>query len=181
MTEATLLPGGQRAAIRLERHLADPPDVVWRAITDREELRSWFPCDVEVVGGAWRVGAAIVFRFSPDVIDMTLHGRVLAVEEPSLLRYSWGEETLLFELSPEGRGTRMTLTDELPPVIAARNAAGWEQCLERLERGPFSEAFSWKDAFDEHVDDFSPLLGPQAGPPSGHKQAEAASCDKGVS
>jgi uncharacterized protein YndB with AHSA1/START domain len=169
MTEATLLSGGQRASLRLERHLVDPPGVVWGALTDREQLLSWFPCDVEVVGGTWKVGAAIVFRFSPEVIDLTLQGQVLAVAEPALLSFSWGEETLRFDLSPEGAGTLMALTDELPPRIAARNAAGWEQCLARLARQEASEEPSWKVSFDGYVAEFSPRLGPQDGPPPGHK------------
>ena len=57
---------------------------------------------------------------------MTLHGDVLAVDEPARLSFSWGDETLRFDLSAEASGTRMILTDELPPRIAARNAAGWE-------------------------------------------------------
>ena len=40
-----------RPAIRLERHLPDPPPVVWRALTERDQLRSWFPSDVIVSGG----------------------------------------------------------------------------------------------------------------------------------
>ena len=51
MTDAELHTDGPRPAVRLERHLADPPAVVWRALTEREQLRSWFPCDVIVDGG----------------------------------------------------------------------------------------------------------------------------------
>jgi uncharacterized protein YndB with AHSA1/START domain len=168
MTQATLHADGRVASVRLERHLVDPPDVVWSAITDRDELRSWFPCDVEVVGGTWRVGAAIVFRFSP-AFDMTLDGEVLAVEEARLLRYSWGEDTLCFELVAEGSGTRLTLTDELPPGSAARNAAGWEECLARLDGQPSAEDGSWKASFEKYSAEFSPLLGAQEGPPEGHQ------------
>ena len=100
MSNATLLTDGPRPAIRLERHLPDPPPVVWRAITDREELRTWFPSDVVVASGRWEVGAAITFLFPPEVIDMTLSGTVLEVEEPSSLAFTWGEETLRFDLSP---------------------------------------------------------------------------------
>ena len=170
MTEATLRPDGQRASVRLERHLADPPDVVWSAITDRDELRSWFPCDVDVVGGMWRVGAAIVFRFSPE-FDMTLDGEVLAADRPTLLSYSWGEDILRFELEAEGGGTRMVLTDELPPGSAARNAAGWEECLARLDGRQAAQEGSWKAAFDKYAAEFSPLLGPQEGPPASHAAA----------
>lgn len=48
--------GRARPAVRLERQLADPPAVVWQALTDREQLRVWFPCDVIVAGGRWEVG-----------------------------------------------------------------------------------------------------------------------------
>ena len=78
MNNATLLADGPRPAVRLERQLPDPPAVVWRALTDREQLRAWFPCDVIVAGGRWEVGAAITFPFPPEVIDMTLSGEVLA-------------------------------------------------------------------------------------------------------
>jgi uncharacterized protein YndB with AHSA1/START domain len=44
MTDAALLTDRPRPAVRLERHLAEPPAVVWRALTEREQLRSWFPC-----------------------------------------------------------------------------------------------------------------------------------------
>ncbi len=88
MERGTLLTDGARPAVRLERYLNDPPSVVWRAITDREQLRSWFPCDVIVAGGHWVVGAEITFRFPPEVIDMTLTGEVLVVDEPSTLAFS---------------------------------------------------------------------------------------------
>jgi uncharacterized protein YndB with AHSA1/START domain len=169
MTGATLHSGGQRASLRLERHLVDPPEVVWSALTDPDQLRSWFPCDVEVVGGTWKVGAAIVFRFAPEVIDMVLHGQVLAIDQPTLLSFSWGEETLRFDLSAEGTGTLMILTDELPPGIAARNAAGWEQCLALLAKEEPAEEPGWQARFDRYVGEFSPRLGPQDGPPSGYK------------
>jgi uncharacterized protein YndB with AHSA1/START domain len=85
MTDATLMPEGAQPAIRLERVLADPPAVVWRALTERDQLRSWFPSDVVVDGGEWVVGAALTFRFPPEVIDTTLTGEVLTVDEPHTL------------------------------------------------------------------------------------------------
>lgn len=125
MSEATLVEEGGRPGVRLERRLPDPPATVWRAITDRDELRSWFPCDVVVAGGEWVVGASIAFEFPPEVIDLTLTGKVLDVDIPRRLVYTWGEETLRFELSDDDGGTRLVLVDELAPGAAARNAAGW--------------------------------------------------------
>ena len=168
MTNGTIVTEGSRPAVRLERRLTDPPSVVWQALTDREQLRSWFPCDVIVEGGRWEVGAAISFPFPPEVIEMTLTGTVLAVDEPNELAFSWGEETLRFQLSAVGGGTVLVLFDELPPRAAARNAAGWDDCLDRLiGLHPTSDA--WQPRFAAYAEAFEPLLGPQEGPPAGYK------------
>lgn len=168
MTDATLLTDGARPAVRLERQLPDPPEIVWRALTEREHLRSWFPSDVLVSGGAWKVGAAITFPFPPEVIDMTLTGEVLEVDEPRSLAFTWGEDTLRFELTPTDGGTRLVLVDELPPSAAARNASGWEVCLDRLA-GLEPAPDAWQPHFDAYSAAFTPVLGPQEGPPAGYK------------
>jgi uncharacterized protein YndB with AHSA1/START domain len=168
MTDATLLTEGALPAVRLERRLPDPPAVVWRALTEREQLQSWFPCDVIVAGGRWDAGAAITFPFPPEVIDLTLTGEVLEVDEPNVLAFTWGDETLRFELSPEGDGTLLVLIDELPAGRAARNAAGWDTCLDRLagvEAGPDA----WRPRFEVYAAAFEPTLGPQEGQPAGYK------------
>jgi uncharacterized protein YndB with AHSA1/START domain len=168
MTDATLITDQERPQVRLERDLPDPPEEVWGALTERERLRDWFPCDVIVEGGEWRVGAAIRFPFPAEVIEQTLAGEVLAVEEPRVLAYTWGEETLRFELIPQGGGTRLVLTDELAPGAAARNAAGWDTCLDRLV-GLEPAADAWKGRFAVYSTAFEPELGPQEGPPEGFK------------
>jgi len=174
MRDATLLTDRARPAIRLERDLPDSPEVVWAALTEREELRDWFPCDVIVMGGEWRVGAAITFRFPPEVIEMTLTGEVLAVDEPHNLAFTWGDETLRFVLTPNGSGTRLVLIDELPPSGAARNAAGWDACLDRLAGiNPAPDA--WTRRFAVYAASFEHELGPQEGPPADHNGDPAPS------
>jgi uncharacterized protein YndB with AHSA1/START domain len=171
MKDATLITDRAQPAVRLERDLPDPPEVVWSALTERERLRDWFPCDVIVDGGEWRVGAEITFPFPPEVIEMTLTGEVLAVDEPNELAFTWGEETLRFELAPRDGGTRLVLIDELPPNAAARNAAGWDTCLDRLA-GVAPAPDAWKGRFEVYSTAFAPELGPQDGPPDGYKGAE---------
>jgi uncharacterized protein YndB with AHSA1/START domain len=166
VSDATIEKGSANPRVRLERELADPPAVVWRAITEPSELARWFPCAVEVDGGQWRVGAKITFTFPKDVMDMTLFGEVLAVEEPRHLAYTWGEETLTFDLVASGTGTRLVLTDELERSAAARNAAGWEECLDRLEG---QESSGWRARFDRYSAAFEGELGPQEGPPADYK------------
>jgi uncharacterized protein YndB with AHSA1/START domain len=169
MTEPVLDTTGPKPAVRLERRLPDPPSVVWQAITERAQLKSWFPCDVIVEGGRWEVGAGITFMFPAEVIDITLTGTVLAVDEPKLLSYSWGEDEILrFELYQEADGTRLVLTDQLHGAWAARNAAGWEDCLDRLA-GLSPAADAWRRHFDAYSAAFEPVIGPQEGPPAGYK------------
>jgi uncharacterized protein YndB with AHSA1/START domain len=168
MSDAVLVTGGTRPSVRLERQLADPPEVVWRAITDRDELRRWFPCDVDVEGGTWKVGAGITFAFPSNVIEMTLTGEVLAVDEPHALAYTWGDDVLRFELSGEAGGTRLVLVNELAAGTAARNAAGWDECLDRLE-GIQPLPNGWQPRFERYTATFEPLVGPQQGPPAGYK------------
>jgi uncharacterized protein YndB with AHSA1/START domain len=166
MSDTTLLTDRARPAVRLERELADPPAIVWKALTEREQLRSWFPSDVVVDGGHWVAGATITFPFPPEVIDMTLTGVVLDVDEPNLLAFTWGDETLRFELSSHDHGTRLVLIDELPASAAARNAAGWDSCLDRLA-GIEPAPNAWQPRFQTYAAEFEPLIGPQEGPPSG--------------
>jgi uncharacterized protein YndB with AHSA1/START domain len=167
MTNATLITEQPRPAVRLERLLSDPPPVVWQALTEREQLRAWFPCDVIVNGGRWSVGATIEFPFPAEVIEMTLHGEVLAVDEPNRLSFTWGEDTLHFELTPHQLGTRLVLINELAAPTAARNAAGWDTCLDRLA-GLESAAEQWQPRFRVYTSQFEPLIGPQEGLPAGY-------------
>jgi uncharacterized protein YndB with AHSA1/START domain len=123
---------------------------------------------VIVEGGRWQVGSAIAFPFPPEVIDMTLTGTVLAADEPRLLSYTWGEEVLSFELHPDGDGTRLVLTDQLQAGWAARNAAGWDDCLDRLAGLP-AEPAAWQRRFAAYSAAFESQIGPQEGPPEGYK------------
>lgn len=158
--------GDSWPTIRFERHLPDPPGVVWRALTDGHELALWFPCAIDVDGDRWEPGARLTFRFTN--IDLVLTGRVLAAEEPHLLEYTWGEETLRFELTEKDGGTVLVLADTLPPAFAARNSAGWDECLDRLGAVPLS-AGTWQEKFDRYRERYEGDLGGQEGPPAGMK------------
>jgi uncharacterized protein YndB with AHSA1/START domain len=157
-----------RATVSLERQLDSSPAEVWSDLTDRDRLRTWFPCDVIVKGGAWRVGATISFPFPVEVIDMTLRGEVLECEEQTRLSYTWGDDVLTFELHADKESTTLVLRNELDASAAARNAAGWDDCLDRLAGRPVSPG-AWKTHFEEYRQRFEGILGPQEGPPAGYK------------
>jgi uncharacterized protein YndB with AHSA1/START domain len=161
MNEATLLRDGDRPILRFERHLSRPIDEVWRALTDPAEMTSWFPTRIEI--DEWKVGATLTHHFDEHDIG-PLPGRVIEWDPPHRVRFTWAEDTISFELAsdPSG-GTLFVLTEELSKERAARNAAGWDSCLDRLE---FShEAETWMTRFDRYAAAFEPRLGPQEGPP----------------
>jgi uncharacterized protein YndB with AHSA1/START domain len=160
MTEATLISTEGKPVLRFERFLPRPVEDVWRAVTDPTQLRSWFPTRIEIE--AWVVGATLVHHFD-DASLPPLPGRVLACAPPHRLVFTWGDDTIGFELTAADGGTVFVLTEELEPSAAARNAAGWEVCLGRLVHGVGGQ--DWRSRFEHYTASFAPVLGAQEGPP----------------
>jgi uncharacterized protein YndB with AHSA1/START domain len=120
-----------RPAVRFERRLAHPIERVWRSVTEPGELAHWFPSEVS---GELRVGGTLRFSFPGHELPDT-EGEVTEFDPPRRLAFWWGPELLRFELEPDGDGTLLRLTHVLSsPEQAARDAAGWHVCLDRLER-----------------------------------------------
>jgi uncharacterized protein YndB with AHSA1/START domain len=161
-------PAGPR--LRFVRHLAHPPEKVWRAITEPEHLRAWFPDTIVV--DQWAVGAPLRFVQAPGMGE-GFDGEVLAFEPPTALEFRWGSDIIRLELAPEGDGTRLTLLDTIDQLgKAARDAAGWHTCLDQLEHHldgttpPWSPGDRWGQVHPSYVEE----LGPEAttiGPPAG--------------
>src|SRR5690606_87788 len=86
-----------RLVLRFERRFSQPIDRVWRAVTDPDEMKAWFPSNVE---GERTVGAELVFSY--DVVDQTdpelpdpenlplFGGEVLRFDAPHLFEFTWG-------------------------------------------------------------------------------------------
>ena len=116
--------------LRFVGDLAHPPERVWRALTEPEELGSWFP--QRVVVARWAVGEPIHFEHER-VREATFEGTVRTCEPLRVLEFTWGPDVLRFELERRGEGTRLTLLDTIEELgKAARDGAGWHVCLEQL-------------------------------------------------
>src|SRR5579862_6507872 len=61
MREATLLSAGLRPVLRFERHLPGSVEIVWQAVTNADEMRTWFPTRIEL--DEWKVGATLIHHF----------------------------------------------------------------------------------------------------------------------
>jgi hypothetical protein len=89
-----------------------------------------------------------------------IDGEMLAFDPPRLLELRWGDETLRFELEPDGAGTVLTFLDDFDELgKAARDAAGWHACLDALEhdlRGEPPPSDRWKQVEGWYVERFGP-------------------------
>ena len=127
-----------RFELRFERRLAHPVAKVWRALTDPDHLRAWFPASVDMDLTA---GAKLRFELVPEAQarhgiadeDMVSYGELTAVDPPRLLEYTWSGEILRWELEPTVDGCRLRFTDVFDDrAIAADDGAGWHVALEAL-------------------------------------------------
>jgi uncharacterized protein YndB with AHSA1/START domain len=154
--------------LRFTRHLAHPPEKVWRALTEPEHLAAWFPDTIVV--SRWEAGAPLRFEH-PGMPEGGFDGEVLAYEPERLIELRWGTDVLRFELEPDGDGTHLTLLDTFDELgKAARDAAGWHVCLDQLEHHldgsppPWDASDRWREVHPGYVE----RLGPEAatiGPP----------------
>lgn len=126
--DAILQDSQGRPALRFERLFDHPPDRVWLALTQPDQLHRWHPSPFELEP---RVGGVV--SFLPPEGNAFGDGRVTACEPPRLLAYSWGEDDLRWELEPRDGGTHLILTHTFEDRLkAARDAAGWDLCLGAL-------------------------------------------------
>lgn len=117
-----------RTLLRFERVLRHPPERVWKALTELDELRRWHPSPFEVeavVGGG-------VHYLPPE--DTALgEGEVIEYDPPRLLAYTWGDDQLRWELQAHDDGCLLVLEHTFDDrFAAARDAAGWHLCLDAL-------------------------------------------------
>ncbi|SSW69748.1 SRPBCC family protein [Achromobacter agilis] len=151
------------ASLRFTRELPASVETVWAYLTDSSKRGRWLATgDMEL-----RDGGGVTLRFvhadlssvpeptpepyKPYENGVTTQGLITRCEPPRLLSFTWGgsqgePSEVVFELSPQGNGTLLTLThrklagrDEMVDV-----AAGWHTHLGVLsarlagrEPGPF--------------------------------------------
>jgi uncharacterized protein YndB with AHSA1/START domain len=163
----TLEPTGERWRLRFTRRLRHDPDTVWRAITEPEQLKAWFP---DSISGEWNVGAKLTFSGVAAAIP-DFEGEVRTVDPPRLLEFTWGPDLLRFEIEPTPDGCTLTLLDTFDEQgKAARDAAGWHACLDRLAAALDGDAADtgedWQGLHRRYVDAFGPAAA-TIGPPEG--------------
>jgi uncharacterized protein YndB with AHSA1/START domain len=162
--DGNLEAAGDNWRIRFERRLSHPLEKVWRAMTEPEHLAAWFP---DRIVGPWEVGGRL--RFESEYGDF--EGEVLAFEPMRLVEFRWGTDVIRLELAKDGAGSLLTLSDTITELgKAARDAAGWHECLDRLEaelagRQPSDWGKRWPQLRDAYAERFGPEAATVGPPP----------------
>jgi len=131
---ATLEEVDGRPTLRFERILAYPPERVWRALTDTDEMFAWHPTPASFEP---RVGGRVSWHPDGHVADMP-ENEVTDWDPPRLLGYTWAKEGdrpdhLRWELRPHDDGCVLILVHTFDDRLkAARDGAGWHVCLDAL-------------------------------------------------
>jgi uncharacterized protein YndB with AHSA1/START domain len=129
-----------RPALRFARHLDHSVERVWRAITEPEELRRWYP-------GVPKWDLEPGARFTNE--QGQGGGQIIELDPPRLLAYSWGAERFRFELQPDGDGCLLVFTHVFDDrALGAQHAAGWEVYLNRLDAHLAGGFLSEEDAHE---------------------------------
>ena len=106
---------GQTDSLSFDFELPYRPEKVWRALTDPVLLTEWL---LPVVGSRLELetGAGFTFQTQPyPGWDGTVHCRVLEVDSPRKLSYTWVvgnmelDTVVTFTLAPTAVGTRLSL------------------------------------------------------------------------
>jgi uncharacterized protein YndB with AHSA1/START domain len=136
--------------ITLTRRIARPVEKVWAAIAKPERIADWFT-EVELDP---RPGGVFRLKFPQD--GYVLEGVVLAYEPMRLFAYSWPDPShansvVRFELEPEGRGCRLTLTQTSLSGRGMNILAGWHVFLGGLPGAAEGVRTVWTRAHEDRV------------------------------
>ena len=132
LAEASYRHEDDRWTLVFVRSLRHPPEAVWAALTDPEQISAWAPFTAD--RSLARPGGATLTLIDGDAAE-DLPAEVTRAERPLLLEYTWGTDVLRWELAPTESGTELTLRHTVGAADGlSKAAAGWHLCLVVAER-----------------------------------------------
>lgn len=122
---------GDTWTLTVVRTMHHAPEKVWAALTDPAQLQQWAPFDVDTNMGLTGTKVKLTTVGAPQapVTETTIK----RAEKPKLLEYTWGDQSLRWELEPVAEGTRLTLWHNINRQFISMGAAGWQICLDVLD------------------------------------------------
>ncbi|MBZ5751133.1 SRPBCC family protein [Metabacillus rhizolycopersici] len=111
---------------RFERHFMHSVEDVWSWLTENKKLTKWFS---ELSVEDLREGGMIKF----DMQDGTFEEMaIIELKTNSILEYTWGEDSVRFELYQEPEGCRLVFIEKIKVITphTPKDLAGWHVCLD---------------------------------------------------
>lgn len=128
--------GKKETRVEREVELNAPVEEVWKALTDPEELKRWFPLEARVTppSGQTAEDGKIFLSWGGDC-----EGEAKIVAWEPNKRFAWKEETALIEFTLEARALRPSETG---------SGQGGKTILRLVQTG-FMSGESWEDEWNE--------------------------------
>ncbi|QQZ60246.1 SRPBCC family protein [Paenibacillus sonchi] len=152
---AALQAAPQGATAVFERYYKHPVSKVWAMLTDNALLAKWFP-ELRVqdlsAGGSMKFDMGNGHFEVMEIKDMIVN---------SILEYTWGNDRVRFELSPDGAGCRLLLIEHITEITGhtAKDLSGWHVCLDvigaLLDGG---ELHNRKQVWEQWYDEYTRLV-----------------------
>jgi uncharacterized protein YndB with AHSA1/START domain len=128
------------------RRLQKPIEKVWAALTVPERIADWLAA--ATIEPGLQLGARFSLRFAEG--DYRMAGEIVALEPPRLIAWTWPDPVdqpnpslVRFELSPDGEGCVLTLTNTGLGLPDPGQMAGWHTHLEGLEGAAAGVFTAW--------------------------------------
>lgn len=143
---------GVHVKAQMTRLFDHPVEEVWSWLTENGKLQQWFS---ELTIAELRPGGRILFATEDGSFEQEMN--ILAVEENALLEYTWGADSVRFELSPKKEGSQLIFTEVIQEVSdhTPKDLAGWHLCIDVLaalmegQPADFREK-EWEKRYEEY-------------------------------
>jgi uncharacterized protein YndB with AHSA1/START domain len=146
---------GEEATLVFKRRLSQPPEAVWKALTDPSELSNWYMTKATIEG---REGGHVDLLAGPSRLHVT--GKILEWDPPRVFEHEWkvaprpelpsGEDAVIrWELRRDGDGTLLHLEHRnLNRETALGFAPGTHAFLDRLDAQLAGQVVpNWQDRY----------------------------------
>lgn len=123
---------GERWTLVFHRQFRHPPQKVWSALTEPQQLDQWAPWaadrDLSEPGD-------VTLTMIDGETRQPMTATVIVSEPPNLLEYALGTDRLRWELEATETGTHLTLRHTVADADSlSKVAAGWHICFDVLEQ-----------------------------------------------
>ena len=141
-------------AIVAEIRISAPPERIFKALCDANELQRWFKSP-DCPAHHWKMDARVGGKYSyvtakgsivvNGISEFECHGEILEYDPPRVLAYTWignwhddpkSQTVVRWELTPQGSGTHVRVTHSglsNLPVARKDYSGGWLGVVEQLK------------------------------------------------